>query len=77
MALIKSFNRKDRDRYSVHDEIEADYIAFERDGRFLLQIDTYGRKTRENPGKQSQTIQLDRDGAEALYKILKREFHFD
>jgi hypothetical protein len=76
MALIRSFNLKGRERYSVHDEIEADYFSFERDGRILQQIDTHGRSTRENPGKQSQTIQLDREGAEALFKILKSEFNF-
>lgn len=76
MALIREFSRKDRGRLSVHDEIEASYASFECDGRFILQIDTYGRNTRQVPGKQSQTIQLDRQGAEALYAILKREFHF-
>jgi hypothetical protein len=27
------------------------------------------------PGKKSQTIQLDREGATALFAILKREFN--
>jgi hypothetical protein len=36
-----------------------------------------GRKTREFPGKISQTIQLDRVGGQALYKILKKAFDFD
>jgi hypothetical protein len=76
VALIKKFTRKDRDRVSLHDEIEATYTSVERDGRFLLQIDTYGRNTRQVPGKQSQTIQLDSEGAYALYTILKRKFHF-
>jgi hypothetical protein len=76
MALIRTFTRKERDRVSIHDEIEATYTSFERDGRVLLQIDTYGRNTRQVPGKQSQTLQLDREGAEALYGILKREFNF-
>jgi hypothetical protein len=75
MALIKTFTRKDRDRVTLHDEIEATYSTFERDGRVLMQIDTYGRKTRQVPGKQSQTIQLDKRGAETLFGILKREFH--
>ena len=75
MALIRAFTRKDRDRATLHDEIEATYSTFERDGRVLLQIDTYGRKTRQVPGKQSQTIQLDKRGAEKLFGILKREFH--
>jgi hypothetical protein len=65
------------DHNSLHDEIEATYSVFDWDGRVLLQIDSYGRESRERPGKKSQTIQLDREGAEALYAILKREFRFD
>ena len=76
MGLIRKFTQKHRDRVSLHDEIEATYLSFERDGRLILQIDTYGRNTRQVPGKQSQTVQLDRQGAEALYSILRREFHF-
>ena len=74
MALIRTFARKDRDRATLHVEIEATYTTFERDGRVLLQIDTYGRKSRQVPGKQSQTIQLDKQGAKALVSILQREF---
>lgn len=75
MALIRSFQRKHMERNSLHDEIEATYTAFERDGRVFIQIDSYGRDTREMPGKKSQTIQLDREGAVALFNILKREFN--
>jgi len=60
----------------VHDEINAKYMVFEGDGRKLIQIDTFGRGYRDNPGKQSQTIQLDQEGAFALYAVLKREFDF-
>jgi hypothetical protein len=63
------------ERNSLHDEIEATYTVFERDGRVLIQIDSYGRETREMPGKKSQTIQLDREGATALLKILTTEFN--
>ncbi len=77
MALVRKFKQKYMDRNSIHEEIEASYTAFETDGRVFLQIDTYGRQTREIPGKKSQSIQLDRDGALALSKILKKEFRFD
>jgi hypothetical protein len=53
MALVRSFRLNPMDRNSLHDEIEPSYTVFERDGRVLLQIDTYGRKTREMPGKKS------------------------
>ena len=65
--VIRTITRKRRDRVSLHDEIDATYTRFERDGREILQIDTDGRDTRKIPGKQSQTIQLDRERAEALY----------
>jgi hypothetical protein len=77
MALVRRFERKDMQRNSLHEEIEASYTVFDQGDRVLLQIDTYGRNDREIPGKKSQSIQLDRDGALALFKILKREFAFD
>ena len=63
MALIRQFERKHMERNSVHDEIQARYTTFEREGRIFIQIDTFGRDSPAIPGKKSQTIQLDRDGA--------------
>jgi hypothetical protein len=77
MALIRTFEEKVMDRNSIHDEISASYTVFERDDRKFIQIDSYGRDEREIPGKKSQTIQLDREGAAALFQILKREFRFE
>ena len=77
MAMIGRFVEGQMERNSVHDEIEAKYVIFEHDGRSFLQIDTYGRASREMPGKKSQSIQLDRDSGLALIKILKRAFHVD
>ena len=77
MALIREFERKNIDRASLHQEINAKYAVIERDGRKLLQIDTYGKSTREHPDKVSQSLQFDRQGAERLYQILKNEFGFN
>lgn len=77
MALVRHFSRSSMQRNSLHDEIEAKYAVFERDGRVLLQIDTFGRKSRDIPGKKSQTLQLDEKGAKNLYDILKQAFNFD
>jgi len=77
MALVRNFRKSELEKNSVHDEIEASYAVFEQDQRVLIQIDTFGRKSRQIPGKKSQTIQLDREGAEQLYKILKTAFRFD
>ena len=77
MAMIGKFVKREMDRMSIHDEIDAKYAIFERDGRSFLQIDTYGRKSRELPEKKSQSIQLDRESGLALLKILKDAFHAD
>ena len=77
MALIRQFQRKELARNSLHEEIDASYAVFERDGKVLVQIDSYGRKNREIPGKLSQTIQLDEQGAAQLVRILKTAFGFN
>jgi hypothetical protein len=77
MAMIKNFVERPMERNSIHDEIEAQYAIFERDGRSFLQIDTYGRASREMPEKKSQSIQLDRESGLELLRILKQAFHVD
>ncbi len=77
MAMIKKFVERSMERNSIHDEIEARFAIFERDGRSFLQIDTYGRDSREMPEKKSQSIQLDRESGLELFKILKQTFHID
>lgn len=77
MALIRHFKKEPRDKYLTHQEIEARYYVLGEGETKLIQIDTFGRNTREKPGKQSQTIQLDRIGGKALFNILKKEFGFD
>jgi hypothetical protein len=61
---------------TLHDEVEAVYYFQERDGRRLLQISTFGRATRQEVGKVSQTFQLDEIAARELYGILKDRFGF-
>jgi hypothetical protein len=75
--MIRDFVERPMERNSIHDEIEAKYTIFERDGRSFVQIDTYGRTGREMPEKKSQSIQLDRDAGLALIGILQRAFHTD
>ena len=74
MALVREFKKLDGERYQLHEEVEARYAIFDRDGKGFVQINTYGRVDREFPGKVSQSIQLDREGAEALVTILQKAF---
>jgi hypothetical protein len=44
------------------------------DGSTVLQLDTYGSKSREHPGKVSQSLQIDRDAARSLKALLEEAF---
>jgi hypothetical protein len=74
MALVKDFKRFSMERNSIHDEIEAKYAIFERDGRKFVQIDTFGRDDRQIPGKKSQTIQLDSAMPKRFLKFFEKNF---
>ena len=74
MAFVRGFESTQMDRNSLHEEVKATYSVFRWDDRVLLQIDTFGRPDRQIPGKKSQTIQLDREAAQQLYRILQDEF---
>ena len=75
MALVTKFEKLDSERHQLHEEVEARYTVFERDGKGFVQVNTYGTPSREMPGKVSQSIQLDRRGAEQLARILKEAFN--
>ena len=74
MAQIRTFNLAEMQRYQAHHEVDANYYLHERDGRKLLQINTYGRQDREMPGKASQSIQFDEVAAAQLFEIMKAHF---
>lgn len=74
MALVRNFEFKEMGRNSLHKEIAATYSVFGDGEKKVLQIDTYGSEERQIPGKKSQTLQFDRDGALQLAAILAREF---
>ncbi len=76
MALITEFELAEMQRFQLHDPIKAKLFAHEYDGRKVIQISTYGRDTRQEPGKLSQTIQMDESAARDLFEILRKEFGF-
>jgi hypothetical protein len=58
----------------VHGAVECGRAMFETGGHQYLQLDTYGSKARVMPGRVSQSIQLDEDGARELMRLLTRAF---
>jgi len=74
MAKIDKFEQVTRQRNTVHNVVKAEVHSFEIDGKTFLQVDTLGRSDREIPGKISQSVQFDIDGARRLKAILERTF---
>ena len=75
MALIAKFEERDVGTGGAHDPVDCGYWAFPlQSGRVILQLETYGRSTRAEPGKVSQSLQLDEKAAGELIRIIKRVF---
>jgi hypothetical protein len=78
MAFIQSFRRGNRASVRLQPtQVECHYSVGKSGGKTLLQLDTFGSKDRENPGKQSQTLQLDEERARVLIQLLRSEFKID
>ena len=73
---IEKIERLNKDRNTVHEKVYTTYSTFNRCGKHYVQIDTYGRSDREQPGKISQSIQLDEKSAKYLFNLLKAEYNF-
>lgn len=75
MARIVEFTDKgEASEINRHTDVECGYsIARTVDGTFLV-LETYGSKDRAIPGKPSQSLLLDEDGAAQLKVIIERAF---
>ena len=76
MATIRSFHRASGDGPGKRHPTTVDcgYRVMAVDGSTVLQLDTYGSKSREHPGKVSQSLQIDRDAARSLKALLEEAF---
>ena len=73
---ITTIEKLHKDRNTVHEQVYTTYSTFDNYGKHYVQIDTYGRSDREQPGKISQSIQLDEKSAKFLFDLLKSEYKF-
>lgn len=78
MALVISIEKDERELRSLHPtQVPCKYLIGEKEGKKVLQLNTYGSDTRQNPGTQSQTLQFDENAAAELFALLKREYGFE
>ena len=66
----------EKQRNTIHEEVRATYTIFKSDGEKYVQIDTYGKEDRESPEKISQSIQLNRETARYLVRLLIDTYDF-
>jgi hypothetical protein len=77
MAWVKSIERKSGEGKLQPTQLIAQVKVFTPNGALpIVQIDTYGSDERKIPGKQSQTLQLGKEVALELYKILQETYGF-
>lgn len=74
MALIRSLTKVNPGVSGRHRPTDCSYRWFDVDGERILQLDTYGSTERQDVGKVSQSIQLDRERAAELKKVLEQAF---
>lgn len=74
MALIEKFEERPLTPARLHGGVICGYKATEVEGLRILQLETYGSPDRQYPGKVSQSLQLDREAARQLKRILELSF---
>lgn len=79
MAYIDfdEIERKCTDIKKIHDSVKTVYLIGTVDDQELFQIDTYGKESRDNPSKVSQSIQFSREGARKFIDLLKKELKLE
>ena len=75
MALVTELERTEKQQPKVHKPVKGTYFSFigPRNKRYFV-LETYGSEDREFPGKVSQSVQLDEEGAAHFIHILREEF---
>ncbi|RYY22511.1 MAG: hypothetical protein EOP62_22965 [Sphingomonadales bacterium] len=75
MATVRKFDVEHPDKATPHDEVESAIVRLIDCGlEKFIQIDTYGRSSREKPGKLSQTIRLDKAAFEKFVELGRKHF---
>jgi hypothetical protein len=74
MALIENIELNSKERQSIHKSVECRAFVISEDGEKYIQIDTYGSEERQEAGKVSQTIQLSKEAAKQLKRIIENTY---
>lgn len=70
---VKEMTKKEKD-IREQEPVKATYSINRKNAGFLFQIDTYGRDSRANPDKISQSISFDAENLQFFVNLLNKEF---
>jgi len=74
MAFIRRFESRPGVQVAFRTQVDCGWTVGEVDGHQILHLETYGSSSRDIPGKVSQSIEIDADGARELNRILRAAF---
>lgn len=74
MAFVSEFREVVSDTNGLHKPVICGWRKFDVEDRTILQLDTYGTAQRQIPNKVSQSVQLDREGAAVLLRLIRDTF---
>lgn len=73
MAFIKSIEKEDKN-FRKQEAVETTYSTGLINGEKLFQLNMYGSINRQDTGKVSQVVQIDKNCAIELIRLLKTTF---
>lgn len=71
---METIRKIEKERNTIHSKVSTTYTVFELNGERFVQLDTYGKSSRDMPEKISQSLQFDRDSAAFIANLLVTEF---
>jgi hypothetical protein len=75
MAIVRWLEPLALEKDTPHTEVDCTYsIVLDGAGQAYLQIDTYGSKVRQIPGKKSQSIRFAPEAIKQLKVLLAKHF---
>ncbi len=75
LAIVRRLEPSALEKHTPHTEVDCTYsIVHDDHGNGYLQIDTYGSKARQIPGKKSQSIRFAPEAIEQLKRLLSKHF---
>ena len=74
MALVREISLTTKERQTVHEEVDCLASSFSVEGMQYLQLETFGTRHRQIPGKVSQSLQLNRESAAKLKTLIEKTF---